>query len=690
MRRSTNGIRSAPRILRATHAVLAKPLAAAVATVSSLTALALADATVACLRQPAAGSPWSVPVTFALGVAMLAWVAPPLALVVFALLRALRAVPSLALPLLLLGMALCVVGALAVVDIERIQWDAVDLWLPTALLGGMALEAGTLVWLVRTGRRVVLRMGGALLVLFVAAIGVFSTASADARSQALAAIDEGSALLSPLVQRASRALDGDGDGHPRWLCGEACDCDDQRGSVHPLARELPDNGVDEDCDGHDSSVRELEALDAALGIGLPEPPGARPGVEPDAQDIVAGAKAAMHARPPDVLLIVVDTLRVDHLGLYGYARATSPRIDALGKDAVVFEQARSAGPSTRFSMPAMLCSKWFTELQRNHFEWPAISEREILLGERLHDLGYTLAAFHSIRYFRPYFHLGQGFDHWSDRALDERTPELLMTSSDFITDEVLAWLDARPAHIAALPERPPLFLWAYYGDPHAEYMRHPGFPSFGPTSIDRYDGEIAFTDHHIGRLLDGLVARKVSDNLIVILTSDHGEALDKAEDHGVLNHSKDLYDELIHVPLLIKGAGFAARRVKTPVSLIDVLPTLLDLAHAPLPEELRGVSLLPWLTHDAMGGAEEPRHPPLFFEKHRAIDDPQKGMLAWPYKVITTVPTGRTQIYAIDSDPHEAHDLYESMVPVERLRLTGMLQHWASQVLRPAHPDYRH
>ena len=123
-------------------------------------------------------------------------------------------------------------------------------------------------------------------------------------------------------------------------------------------------------------------------------------------------------------------------------------------------------------------------------------------------------------------------------------------------------------------------------------------PRFGASYADRYDEEIAFTDRHVGRLLAGLTARGLTDNLVVIVTSDHGEALDTKQDHGALNHSKHLYDELIHVPLMVKVPGAAPRQVTTPVSLVDVGPTVLDLYGLPTPASFLGQSLVPMLEGD--------------------------------------------------------------------------------------------
>lgn len=649
----------------------ANPLATSLALGTTLFALGIADAAVACARSTSDGSPLELGAAFAtlaLGAALGLLVAAPSSAIAGALTRLVARFPKLAWPLTCSLVIAFAVIASRTIHLSRIDWRAIDPWLPIAALSCAAAFAWLRSRFSRSASRgQLVRVSAALTLLGAVGTVAFLISSPHARSQALAAVDDGGPFLGPLEQRVAYALDRDHDGHPRFLCGEACDCDDASAAIHPLAPDTPGDGRDQNCDGRDASAAELARITAAFA------PVQHLGQAP------APIAQRKPTRAPNVLLIVIDTLRVDHLGAYGYPRPTSPRIDQLAKRSVVFDQARSTGPSTRFSMPAMLTSKWFTEIKRNNYEWPAISESENLLGERLHDLGYTLAAFHSIRYFRKYFKLGQGFDHWSDKALDDRAPEMTMISSDYITDEALAWIDKHPPD-----KQKPFFLWTYYGDPHAEYMRHPGMPSFGNESVDRYDGEIAFADHHVGRLLDGLQQRGLTDDLVVILTSDHGEALDKKTDHGALNHSKHLYDELVHVPLMISGPEMPARRVPTVVSLLDVLPTLLELAHAPSDPELRGVSLAPWLR------GEQLDHGPVFFEKHRAIDDPQKGMVAWPYKVILTVPTGRMQIYDLAVDPRERVDVYKTLAVGQRDRLTGMLTHWVANVLKPARDNWRH
>lgn len=630
--------------------------------------LGLADVAVALGRQPGLETA-ARDAAVALGLGLCVLAAVPVALLLAGAGQLVRRRPPTRRTWCLLALAGVVAMAVVVVlrvDVGEVDWHGIDPWLP----GGLALAGAVFLGLVFALARL-RRTAAALVVALTAAAGIsavawFTAAVPRARGEALAAIDESSEVTRRLAHLVARRLDADGDGHPRWLCGPSCDCDDADPAVHPLADDIADNAVDEDCDGVDRSGAELAALTAELA---PPPPSPR-APTPD---------QPARTRPPNILLIVVDTLRADHLGTYGYGRETSKRIDEWARTGVVFEQARATGPSTRFSIPPLMTGKYFTEIDRDKYEWPTISKAETLLLERLDPLGYTSGAFHSIRYLRPFYRLNQGFDHYSDKSLDDRGPPLNMTSSDYITDEALAWVDK-----VKLGEHQPFFLWAYYGDPHSAYQRHPGFPVFSQLYRDLYDHEIVFTDHHIGRLLDGLAERKLTDDLIIVFTSDHGEALDREQDHGTLNHSRNLYDELVRVPLIVSGPGIKPGRVRTPVSLIDFVPTMLELAGAPHDPELRGMSLGPWLR------GEDPAHPPVFFEKHRALDDPQKGMVAWPYKVILTVPTGHVKIYDLEQDPRETTDIFATLADAERTRLVNLIKHWTTHVLRPIHLEYRH
>ena len=169
-----------------------------------------------------------------------------------------------------------------------------------------------------------------------------------------------------------------------------------------------------------------------------------------------------------------------------------------------------------------------------------------------------------------------------------------------------------------------------------------------------------------------------------MLPSDHGEGLDAAVDHGSRYHSANLFDELVRVPLIVSGPSFPAHRVQTPVSLVDFVPTILELLGQPSDPQLRGVSLAPWLR------GEDPPHPPVIFEKHRALDDPQHGMIAWPYTVTQPSPGRRAQLSDPTPAPGGRRDPPPTLDPADPRRLVGALRHWHERVRQPFDDEMRH
>jgi choline-sulfatase len=225
------------------------------------------------------------------------------------------------------------------------------------------------------------------------------------------------------------------------------------------------------------------------------------------------------------------------------------------------------------------------------------------------------------------------------------------STSDKLTDAAIAELTK--------PElgSKQFFLWVHYTDPHSEYVRHEGF-EFGKSSRDLYDGEVAFTDHHVGRLLDTLEASAFADRTVVIVTSDHGEAFGE---HGMIRHGFELWEELVRVPLIVSVPKVAPARVQARRSIIDVVPTVLDLYGMPLPpadapDALSGVSLVPDLLRAP--GAEPVKRPvfidmpagPHNAERQALIEDDLK----------LTVSSGRPLgLYDLSVDPGEKKDLLD-------------------------------
>jgi arylsulfatase A-like enzyme len=283
----------------------------------------------------------------------------------------------------------------------------------------------------------------------------------------------------------------------------------------------------------------------------------------------------------------------------------------------------------------------------------------------------------------PLFGFDQGFEVYDTSVIQERAPVHWNPTSDLMTDKLLAYLDGP---LAQRPAGQPWFIWAYYGDPHAGYLSHEGMPSFGPEIWDLYDQEIAFTDHHLGRLFEGLRQRDEFHNTVILLTADHGEGLDpsKPDNHGLQYHGQTLYDNLVKVPLIISGPTFKPRVVQTPVGHLDVFPTLASLASAPIPASeppRQGVSLLPYLK------GQDPEHPPLFAEKTTTEAVPQKSILRWPYKLIWKIGLNRYELYNLAQDPTEQRPLDE---PETLKRLQDELLLWRASTLReiPARGEY--
>ena len=256
------------------------------------------------------------------------------------------------------------------------------------------------------------------------------------------------------------------------------------------------------------------------------------------------------AAKPNLLVITIDTLRADHLGCYGYKKHTSPAIDALAKESVLFEHAYSSVPLTLPSHATMFSGQYPEKhgLRDNgHFVWKGGP----LVAELLRQNGYKTAAFVSGTPLAFGFGLNRGFQIYDDDFTGgERR-------ADQTTNRALQWLKGATG---------PYLLWIHYYDPHAEYEPPKDVQKFA----DPYDGEIAFVDREIGKLL-----KSVSNQTVVILTADHGESLGE---HGETTHAVFVYNSTLHVPLMIRAPGWSVARRSEAVTLADIAPTLLEFA----------------------------------------------------------------------------------------------------------------
>jgi choline-sulfatase len=486
------------------------------------------------------------------------------------------------------------------------------------------------------------RAAAGLALLLVGSLPLTLTAAA-ARGVTLsedgALIIERRAPLGRIALRLMQRLtDRDGDGVSAAFAGG--DCNDQDAGVSPRAVDLAGNGVDEDCQYGDAKPRSPNRL------------------APAAPALDAGG--AELAADLNVLFVTIDTLRAD-LGYLGNPRNLSPNLDALAKESVVFERAYSLASYTGKSMGPLMIGKYSSELEGGFLHFNRYSKRETFVQERLSMAGVRTLSIQGYWYFFKDAGFERGFDVIDSSA----APKVAAiegdqsSNSDELSDAAIRLLEA--------PEQQDrrFFMWMHYVDPHAEYAPHPEH-DFGTKPRDRYDGEIAFVDGHLGRVLAALERAPFGKRTAVVVTSDHGEAFGE---HGMIRHGFELWEELVRVPLIIKVPGVPARRVSARRSAIDVVPTLLELFKVPFVARadndfLSGQSLLSDLTRK--DGAD-PERPVLIDMARGPHNAERQALIDGDLKV--TASEGRVLgVYDLAKDPAEKQDLSRDKQIAQPLR----------------------
>lgn len=466
-----------------------------------------------------------------------------------------------------------------------------------------------------------------------AALGLTARAAGaplDERAVAMS-IQRGAPLGGIGLALLRRITDRDRDGASARFGGG--DCDDGDPGRRPGADDVPGNGVDEDCSGAD---------DAPM-IVAPPPIPAPATAQSDAAWLSARFPAGL-----SVVLVTVDTLRAD-LGYAGNPRPLSPNIDALAKESVVFERAYSLASYTGKSVGPMLLGKYPSETSRTFDHFDRFGKDETFIQERLAAAGVRTLSAQGHWYFRPDTGLGRGFAEL-DLGASPRVPQVegdKTVNSAALTDAALALL-AKPENVAGR-----FFLWVHYLDPHAMYVPHAEF-DFGRSGRDLYDAEVAFTDRHIGRLISAIEEAPYAARTAIVLTSDHGEAFGE---HGLLRHGREVWEELVRVPLVVRVPGVPPRRVSARRSAIDLVPTLLDFYGLPRPDDaspgfVSGRSLVPDLR-----GTDRPEARPVLVDMSEGpYNEERQAFIDGDLKIIAS--NGRPLgLYDLAKDPEERRDL---------------------------------
>jgi arylsulfatase A-like enzyme/Tfp pilus assembly protein PilF len=346
-------------------------------------------------------------------------------------------------------------------------------------------------------------------------------------------------------------------------------------------------------------------------------------------------------RPARVLLVSIDTLRADRVGAYGAARAHTPTLDGLARDGVRFDAAISPVPLTLPSHATMLTGLDPDRHGIRHNGVFALAPGVPTLAERMRAQGFATAGFVGAFVLDHRFGLARGFDAWDDAIGGQRSNRGVVgyadRRADAVVDAFLAWLERAPERF---------FAFVHVYDPHADYDPPPGFSLGFPHP---YDGEIAFVDAQLGRLLAALFARWPREQTLVVVTSDHGDALGE---HGEPTHSYTLYDATQRVPLIIAGPGFAAGRVVPDVvRTADVAPTILAAVGAEPLADADGRAL----AEVVRGGAPERRGYSETLATH--LDHGWSALFAvrdarWRY-----VAAPRPELYDLAADPRERRNV---------------------------------
>jgi arylsulfatase A-like enzyme len=433
----------------------------------------------------------------------------------------------------------------------------------------------------------------------------------------------GSPLLSNLVDVVRKSADFDGDGFG-FLLGEN-DCAPFAAERNPLARDIADNGIDEDCNGRDFSFRLPASYQPGSRLPVPED---------------------FRRRDWNILLVTVDTVRYDHTGFGGYLetkkRDTTPNLDRLVERSVSFTFANAPSAGTVASVPAILTSKFFHSgiaLDENvpPRTPPRLKPENLLISEIAKSKGYRTGAVLTHVYFKDWG-MEQGFDTY-DNELGAKYEPRRVTSHD-VTDKAIAWI--------AGASQQKWFLWLHYIDPHGFYVDHPGEPSFGTTEEDLYDGELRYTDKHLGRLLAELTRMPGADRTILFITSDHGDGFNE---HGFINHGQALYRELLHVPMIVYIPGLPPRTVDGATSPLDVVPTIADLiGYSYEPGQFEGESLVPQLFY-----GKDANHRVVFAETD--WPDPLRAAITADYKLVYKLKRNLYELYDLRADPWEKKNI---------------------------------
>jgi len=391
-----------------------------------------------------------------------------------------------------------------------------------------------------------------------------------------------------------------------------------------------------------------------------------------ASTAVAGTTA------PNILLITLDTTRADRMGFLGSKRGLTPNLDELARQAAVFTHAYAQAPLTSPSHATILTGTYpqFHQV----YDFPDVLAEDLPYAPAiLRSRGYRTAAFVGSIALDPNGGapgFDRGFDTYdagfSTAAFDKEEDRYRTVErrGGEVVGHALTWLNSHP--------QAPFFMWVHLYDPHEPY--DPPEPYKSRYAAEPYDGEIAYMDSAVGKLLRELKTRRFYEGAMIAVMADHGESLGA---HGENNHGFFLYDETIRVPLVIKlpQTGAAEKRIENPVELVDVMPTMLQAAGIAVPAEVQGESLLGLMTTTTKAEAEQSAAAANSWHDRPAYSQADYPHLAFGWSALQSLRTGkylyvqapRRELYDQTIDPEAEHNLAATAAAVADT-LAGQVQ----------------
>jgi arylsulfatase A-like enzyme/Flp pilus assembly protein TadD len=385
--------------------------------------------------------------------------------------------------------------------------------------------------------------------------------------------------------------------------------------------------------------------------------------------LAASTAFAAPAVAPNVVVITIDTLRADHVGCYGYKQIHTPNIDALAADGSRFERAYTAVPVTLPSHTVMFTGTYPVLSGMHDFAANKLNSTQPTLASVLKEHGYATAAVIGSAVLDSRFGLNRGFDfyydHFDFNRLQESNLEEMERPGNVVADLTLDWLSKNHTK--------KFFLWMHLYDPHYPY-RPP--PPYDAEYKDRpYDGEIAFADAQVGRLIRFLKSQGLYSNTLIVLSGDHGESLGE---HGEKTHGFFIYNATLHVPFIIHLPGATSPMVVSDlVSLADLMPTVLTTLKIDVPAQVQGRNLLSVIKTKERDEARS-LYAETFLPRLHFNWSELRGVESANYHFIDAP---KPELYDLTKDPGETQNLYPDKKAVGeemRARLTALIKQYSA------------